>query len=360
MDERPAAPGATSRRGPAAGALIAELLDWIDIPSVTGDEPTFADAARRALERRGFDVEPIAVPSDAGSAERASLFAKVGEPRVVLCTHLDTVPPYFGPRADRTHVHGRGACDAKGVALAMLEAAARLIDGGVRDLGLLWTVGEEVDSDGAVAAERALASGALRLERAPEFIVVGEPTRNRFVRGHKGMVRAALEARGVPSHSSKPLGPSAVHELVGCCTKLTTAHWGDHPVFGPGSLNVGTIAGGVADNVVAGQARAELLVRAVEEPDTVVDRIQSSLGEHVALDVQVRYGPVEFHVPAEEESEVVAFGTDAPYLPSWGRPILIGPGDIEDAHTDHERIAIADFERGIERYGRLVRELLAR
>ncbi|WP_419191629.1 M20/M25/M40 family metallo-hydrolase [Engelhardtia mirabilis] len=335
--------------------MVAELLDWIEVASVSGTEAPFTDLARRALERRGLDVEPIDV-----GAGRASLFARVGSPRVVLCTHLDTVPPWFGARADRTHVHGRGACDAKGVALAMAEASRRLVDGGLGDFGLLWTVGEEVDSDGALAAQRALVSGALELDQAPSFIVVGEPTGNRFVRGHKGMLRAALRAKGVPSHSSDPRGPSAVHALVGCCARLIGQDWGQHPVFGAGSLNVGVIAGGVADNVVAGEAHADLLVRAVEGPKEVEARLRGGLSGEVELDVHVRYGPVEFLVPEGEPAEVVAFGTDAPYLPAWGQPLLMGPGDIADAHTEHERIAIGELERGIARYVDLVPALLER
>lgn len=344
---------ALSGLGPAGGKRVRELLDWIDVPSISGTEHQSVDQVARALEMRGFDVARVAVGDG-----RETLFARAGEPRVVLCTHLDTVPPFIGGRADRTHVHGRGSCDAKGVALAMVDAAQRTVDAGLDGVGLLFTVGEEVDSDGARAAERALVDGALGLAGRPTHVVVGEPTSNRFVRGHKGMVRAKIQSHGVACHSSRPIGPSAIHGLVHCCAKLTAVEWGEHPIFGPGSLNVGRIEGGVADNVVAARAEAELLVRSVRSPEEDLAALEEALGVDQELEVHTAYGPVEFDVPEGEPAEVVAFGTDAPYLASWGRPMLIGPGDIRVAHTDHERIGIAELDEGVERYRRLLESLL--
>ena len=130
------------------GQITSTLSDWIDIESITGNEGDYGDALGRALQRRGFDVEYQEVASG-----RRNVLARAGRPEVVFCTHLDTVPPFIAPRVTGGTIHGRGACDAKGQALAMLLAAEQLVKDGERRMGFLFTVGEEVDSVGAAAAE---------------------------------------------------------------------------------------------------------------------------------------------------------------------------------------------------------------
>ncbi len=330
--------------------LSRTLVDWIEIPSVSGEEGDYGDALSRALAERGFAVERQEV-----APGRFNVLARAGLPEVVFCTHLDTVPPFYGSRVDRDFVHGRGACDAKGQAVCMLAAAERLLASGEERIGLLFTVGEETDSAGARHADRSLAE-----PWAPRWILVGEPTDGRFVAGHKGIYKARLVAEGVAGHSSQDVGPSAIHELVRATGRLLEERWGDHPLLGTGTLNVGLIEGGTAANVVADRAEADLMLRIVEEAPAVEARVTSCLGAQVHLHSTFKsYGPVEFHVPAGEEGIAVAFGTDAPHLPHWGRPLLFGAGSILDAHTDHEKVAHADLETCAARHERTVRELLA-
>lgn len=327
------------------------LVDWIEIPSVTGGEADYADALSRALAAEGFDAELQEVEPG-----RANLLARAGSPRVVFCTHLDTVPPFFGSRTADGFVFGRGSCDAKGQAVAMLEAGRRLLKAGVTDFGFLFTVGEEVDSIGAAFADRHLAD-----PWRPEHVVIGEPTDNTYVAGHKGIYKAKLCAHGVRGHSSQDVGPSAVHELVASLQALIASEWGDHALFGKGTLNVGQVKGGVAANVVAGEAEAEVLIRTVEEPAAVERRLRSLIGPHVELEAQYKaYAPVAFHVPEGAPSKVVAFGTDAPHMPSWGTPVLFGAGSILDAHTADEKVAKEDLAAAALEYERLVTRLLAR
>ena len=328
---------------------IERLLDWIDIESISGNEAGYADALGTHLRAAGFAVESQEVESG-----RANVLARAGEPLVVFCTHLDTVPPWFGPRRESGAVHGRGACDAKGPALAMIEAARRLVDSGEDRVGFLFTVGEETDGAGARFADAHRCA-----PWSPRFTIVGEPTDNRFVRGGKGVYKCDLVAHGVAGHSSQPVGPSAVHELVGAIASMLADSWGEHPVFGPGTINFGEIEGGLAANVVAPEASASVLVRAVEEPDVVEARLRSHLGPHVDLLAGKGYGPIEFHVPEGRDGPVVAFGTDAPFLRSWGTPLLYGPGSILDAHTDHELLTERSFDQAVADYESAARELLA-
>src|SRR5688572_3723091 len=128
------------------------LCDWIEIPSVTGGEGDYGEALARRLATLGLAVERQEV-----APGRFNVLARAGAPRVVLCTHLDTVPPFFGVREERATIHGRGACDAKGPAVAMLAAAEKLLASGEDRFGLLFTVGEETDSAGAALANARLA-----------------------------------------------------------------------------------------------------------------------------------------------------------------------------------------------------------
>jgi len=327
------------------------LLDWIAIPSLTGDEGSYGDALAREFAALGLDIERQEL-----APGRFNVLVRAGAPEVVFCTHLDTVPPFFGPRAQDGWIHGRGACDAKGQALAMLAAARALLAEGERRFGLLFTVGEETDSAGAARANEQLAD-----PWRPRHVIVGEPTDNRFVRAGKGTFKGKLVARGVAGHSSQDVGPSAVHELVHCAHRLLSQGWGEHPLLGSGTLNIGLLRGGVAPNVVAEEAEADVLIRTVEPLAEVRARLERCLGPHVRLAENSKgYAPVEFDVPPGEQGITIAFGTDVPHMPRWGRPLLYGPGSIQDAHTDHERVRERDIELAAARHVRTARELLAR
>ncbi len=329
---------------------IDRLLDWIDIDSVTGAEGDYGDALIRELESLGFAAERQVVEQG-----RFNVLARAGDPQVVFCTHLDTVPPFFGPSREGRTIHGRGACDAKGPALAMVEAARRLTTSGEDRIGFLFTVGEETDGAGAQFADAHRSA-----PWTPAYTIVGEPTDNLFVAGGKGVYKCKLHAHGVAGHSSQPIGPSAIHELVGAIHRMLSDEWGDHELFGRGTINFGEIEGGLAANVVAPAASANVLVRAVEEPEVIEARLRTHLGEHVTLEPSKGYGPVEFVVPEGKTGPVVAFGTDAPFLKGWGKPLLYGPGSIRDAHTAHEKLTEDSFERAVADYEATVRELLGR
>lgn len=331
--------------------LSRDVLDWVSIPSVTGNEAAYADALAQRAKGFGLDVELQEL-----APGRCNVLARAGAPRVVLCTHIDTVPGELPIREDRDFVHGRGACDAKGPAAAMLAALERLVASGETRVGALFTAGEETDSAGAQLANARLAE-----PWDPAFVVVGEPTDERFVRAGKGIFKARLVARGIAGHSSQAVGPSAVHELVGCVHRLLSQRWGAHPVLGEGTLNIGRFHGGVAPNVVAEHAECDVLVRTVEPASDVAARVRGALSPHVSIEATAKgYGPIEFEVPSGEEGIAIAFGTDVPYLPRFGKPVLFGPGSILDAHTDHEKIEKRALDRAAARYEAVCRELLAR
>ncbi|HVL17273.1 MAG TPA: M20/M25/M40 family metallo-hydrolase, partial [Gemmatimonadales bacterium] len=127
---------------------------------------------------RGAGYQVVRQPVSAG---RDNLYAYAGRPELVFSTHVDTVPPYVPLKEDATALHGRGSCDAMGIAAAMITAAERLRARGETRIGLLFLVGEENGSDGARAAADFGPRG--------RFLINGEPTENQLSVGQKGSLR---------------------------------------------------------------------------------------------------------------------------------------------------------------------------
>ena len=283
---------------------------------------------------------------------RDNLFACWGDPVVTLSTHMDTVPPFFPSREDADFIWGRGSCDAKGILAAMVAATEKLLDARVRNFGLLFVVGEERDSVGAQAAART--------PRGSRFLINGEPTENRLALGSKGALRYELVARGKLAHSAYPeLGHSAIHTLLDVLQEIRQLPLPEDSLLGPTTLNVGTISGGRAPNVVADEARAEIMFRVVGDPAAL------RAGVSAAADGRLEAREVLF-TPALRLNEldglattVVAFTTDIPFFEgAWGEPFLIGPGSIHLAHTGDERIPKKELQGAVDIYTHMVRHLL--
>jgi acetylornithine deacetylase len=268
-------------------------------------------------------------------------------PRLVFSTHVDTVPPMLEVRRDGEVIYGRGACDTKGGLLAMAEAAERLIARGLDEIGFLLVVGEEVDHIGARCAQA--------LEVRPQRIILCEPTRNRVIAAQKGMAKLKLHACGVAAHSAYPeRGDSALHRLIDAMHDALHADWPQDELLGPTTLNIGQMSGGVAANVFAPEASADVLIRLVSEPAGVLSQLRELCEAHrVVMEPLVDNAPVFFSPPPGFETGTVSFNTDASYLAPLGPVWLVGPGDIEVAHTDHEHITLSDIKAGIDLYERL-------
>lgn len=333
----------------SAGLAEKLLVRWLPMDATSGREAAMARAAAEALRGLGLEVREQEV-----APRRPNLLATRGRPRLLFATHLDTVPPHLDHRVDARAFHGRGACDAKGVLAAMVEAAASLDR---PDVGFLLLVGEEVDHAGALAS----AALAPPPEPRPEFVVLGEPTGNRLVVAQKGFLGVRLEAEGRAAHSGYPhLGVSAVHRLLDALGRVRAGPWPEDPELGATLVNVGLIEGGVAHNVLAPSARATLAVRTVQPEKEVQDRLAALAGEDARVVRRTGNDPFRFHVPEGFPTTVAAFNTDGPYLGAWGARIcLAGPGRIEDAHRPDERMDRASLAEGVSLYRRLAEALLA-
>ncbi len=325
-------------------ALAAELLA---IQSPTGAEGQAVDFVAKWLLRRGWSVTVQEV-----SAGRGNVWATRAGGGVTFSTHLDTVPPYYGPRLEGTRLYGRGACDAKGIAAAMLAAADRLVTSGEERVDLLLVVGEEKGSDGARAANN--------LAPTSRFLVNGEPTESKLASGAKGSLRVTIRVTGREAHSAYAhLGRSAIEPLLDLLPTLRTLDLPSDPVLGATTYNVGVIRGGTEANIVPAHAEAELMFRLVGPVESVKERLTAWARGRAELEWGSTIPAQRFHTIDGFEVAPVAYTSDIPLLGRWGTPLLFGPGSIHVAHTPDEFVAVDELRASVDAYERIARTLLA-
>jgi acetylornithine deacetylase len=326
--------------------------ELIDIPSVTPEELRVGNylydhLARLCADYQGF-VERTEVEPD-----RWNVFACFGEPVVTLSTHMDTVPPFIPSREDDEFIWGRGACDTKGIIASMVVAAERLLADGIRDFGLLFVVGEERNSAGAYHAAAN--------PRGSKYIVNGEPSENQLALGSKGALRYELVARGKMAHSAYPeLGESAIEKLLDALNAIRRVELPVDPALGASTLNIGTIQGGRAPNVIPDEARAEIFVRLVGDSASTKSSLEAAVGDKAELNFVLEIPALRLTAVEGLPTTVVAYTTDIPaFGGTWGEPLLIGPGTIHVAHTLDERVPKKQLLEAVEIYQKIVRQLQA-
>ena len=322
----------------------------IDIPSTTENERAVAEFLEQQLTQLGFSCRRHVV-----SDTRFNLYAAAGgRPRVLINSHMDTVPPWFTSREDNEFIYGRGACDTKGIIAAMLAAGERLLQRNVRDFAFLFVVGEETDSIGAKTANQEFN------DLDSEYVVVGEPTESKFARASKGAFTCTVRFEGIAGHSAYPeRGDSAITKLVSAVAAINAANWGEDKLLGKATVNVGVIRGGQKPNVIAAEAEAEMIFRLVTDPDDIRARLESLISKYSGRIVNAAGNPPQHMiVPEGAPSHVVAFNTDVPHLRSLGKPLLFGPGSILDAHGKDEKIAKKDLLAAVGTYEEMVISLL--
>jgi acetylornithine deacetylase len=317
---------------------VGELTErWANIPSVTGNETELLREVERELVSRQWALSRIPV-----GTHRYNILAGKRRGKVLFSTHLDTVPPFFGARWEGDVLRGRGVADAKGAAAAMLLAAT-LLRKEDSDVSILYVVGEEGASDGAKAAVGA--------DLKFDYVVNGEPTDNVFASWQKGTLRLILTARGRACHSGYPEhGESAIHQLVQILGTLLVSEWKSSGELGQETLNIGTISGGLADNVLAPEASARLMFRTVSPWRETLEQLETMVGSAAAITAEGGCDPLAIYSPPAYPSKPVAFGSDLPYLQEIGTPVMVGPGSILTAHTDDELVSRADLECAVELY----------
>ena len=347
-----------------------------------GNEASAAAYLGRRLEDAGFRVTSYPL-----AAERACLVAELdgfdNDRPLCFTGHLDTVPlgatawsvdPFGGELADG-RIYGRGSSDMKGGVAAIVEAAIRVAHRpGRRALKLIFTAGEETGCEGAAHLAR---SGVLGQAGA---ILVAEPSSNRPLIGHRGVLWLQLDIAGRTAHGSMPhLGDNAVIKAAQAIAALNEFEFdiAPHAHLGPPSLSVGYCHGGANINSVPDHAEIGLDIRTTpgQSHDSICDRIVGQAGVPLTLkrllDLQGVFTPAEdpwiqrvFKITAEVTGESMApmtapYFTDASILTVTLRnppTIILGPGAMELAHQTDEYCDVERLRQSVELYERLASE----
>lgn len=321
----------------------------MDIPSTSGEEEAVGSWLRDYLESLGWTVELQPV-----SENQNNVIATLNDtPRVWFSTHMDTVPPFIPPTEDDEKIYGRGACDAKGIIAAQITAAEQLRTEGINDIGLVYTVEEERASTGAKALN------LHPLAAKCEYMINGEPTDNDLAVGSKGTFRLILKTHGKAAHSAYPEeGDSAIEKLLDILEDVRHTKFPNDEFFGETTLNIGTIEGGLALNVIAPTAEAGLAIRLTTKRQPIEDALRNLIRDRGEIEVLSCSEPVRMLEVDGFRQKVVRFTTDIPHMPNWGKPLLLGPGSILVAHTKDEFVLKKDLETAVELYYSLVKHLL--
>ena len=321
----------------------------MSIPSISGDEKAVGFFLRDHLESLGWSVELQPV-----SENQNNVIATLNEtPRVWLSTHMDTVPPFIPPTEDDEKIYGRGACDAKGIIAAQINAAEQLRKERIEDIGLLYTVEEERASTGAKAAN------LHPLAAKCEYMINGEPTDNDLAIGSKGTFRLNIKTKGKAAHSAYPEeGDSAIEKLLDILDDIRHTKFPNDDFFGDTTVNIGTIGGGAALNVIPPTAEAGLAIRLTTKKQPIEDALRSIVRDRGEIEILSFSEPVRMFEADGFNKKVVRFTTDIPHMPNWKNPLLLGPGSILVAHTKHEFVLKRDLETAVSLYIGLVTKLL--
>ncbi|GAP92064.2 putative acetylornithine deacetylase [Rosellinia necatrix] len=377
---------------PYRDELVSLHKSLVEIASVTYSENEVGNFLVDYLTKRDFTAKleflpPSSTPDGAGDKKpRFNVVAWPGSerrrrpsPKVLVTSHIDTVPPHIPysrsdgdePPNGETVIRGRGSVDAKASVAAQITAVSELLAAGRVDAGdvmLLFVVGEERTGDGMRHFSDAAAAspGPLGFRAA----IFGEPTEGKLACGHKGFFGCTITARGKAGHSGYPwLGKSATEVLIRGLVKVLDADLGSSERFGNTTVNVGTIEGGVALNVIPEVAVARIAGRVAIGPELDGGRIVTGRVEDVLRSVDAEafetvcnngYGVVECACDVPDfETITVNYGTDVANLKGDHARYLYGPGSILVAHGANEAIKLKDLEAGVEGYKKLILHVVA-
>lgn len=322
---------------------IEELLkNLINIPSVSGDEVNVANYIFNFLQEQNFPVKKQFVDSN-----RFNLITSFGHPKVYLSAHMDTVAPFFEFNQEFDSIYGRGSCDTKSSIASMITATINAKNEGLNDFGLIFTVGEEADFDGI--------KSLIKSGTDIPFIVIGEPTSCRPVNGHYGILNLKITATGKAAHTSNPKkGINAIDLLIKAIKKINQISI--HPKT---PISLVKIDGGSADNIVPQNATAIFGLRpSLNDSNNYFNLFKSKLSSEKNIKVEslINIPPVHFNLPKEfsflGQGHTVKYFTELSFCPNG---VVLGPGDIQFAHSPDEHIFKSELLKAVTIYHQILK-----
>lgn len=344
--------------------MINRFLEILRIDSTSGSERALAEHIARTFGTDKSETELYEVGDGT-----LNLYMKWGNPQVVFCTHLDTVPPYIAPRVEGETIYGRGTCDAKGQIISMYQACLELEQEGYSHFGLLLLAGEEVGSLGAKEivsqlGEKKIVSQSMRRseQQIPEskYVIVGEPTENKLVEAGKGTKHFMVEIKGKKAHSGYPhLGQDAIQDFVGFVNRLNEINFPADIRLGATTFNIGRLESDNTHNIVSDSVKFRCYFRTTFATDSMVEAVMDSLrSDNVIITLMGGDAPVEFHILDGFDTISVSYGSDAPYLTNFSHRMLYGAGSIVTAHTENEQVTMAELEQSVKDLKTIFKKLI--
>ncbi|QOC22708.1 acetylornithine deacetylase [Wenzhouxiangella sp. AB-CW3] len=335
-------------------------------PRDFGPDAAMFSYCRSVLEASGFDVEI----SDHGDGH-VNLFARRGAPKVLFNCHLDTVPvgegwsrPALELTVENGRAYGRGSCDIKGAAAALLAVAEQTS----QPMALLFSSDEE--GAGPCCVKEFLAGGGAS---GMEQVVVCEPTGCEAALAHRGFLSVKGRFSGTSGHSSeaRALDDNANHRLARWLTAALDYCHGEAAAGRPTCFNLGLMSGGTKSNVIAGEAHLHYSARLApgQSNDVLFDALRSLGGaeRHARWTIPFSGPPLPAAGQDGQETrefcqrhalpvrESVDFWTEASLFSAAGvNALVLGPGEIAQAHTADEWVALEQLDRAFDIYHRIV------
>jgi len=324
---------------------IAKLtMDLVKIRSISGQEQEMGNFLKDLLSK-DFTVKMQKV------GDRMNVFAFAGRPKLLLTTHMDTVPGILKYTEDSNFIYGRGSCDAKGAIAAMVSAGLTALQAGLSDFCLLFDVDEENEFEGIKKAVKKI---------NPKFVVVGEPSSLKLVNGQKGLLQFGLSEKGKAAPASLPQnGFSAINKLLYDLDRLTKLKLPRNKFLGETTMNIGKINGGRAANVIPDFASAKIDVRTVGKND-VIEQLFGKAVINGKLKTEMDFEPVFnnlYNLPKLLGLETLAasYFTEMYFWRKKAKTIVFGPGDYRYAHSAFERVSKNDLLKAAETYLKIIK-----
>ncbi len=294
-----------------------------------------------------------------------------GHPKLMLCGHLDTVPPYFPPSIRGRKLFGRGAADDKGGLAAIIDATVRASQDKLNGTLLVaFVTDEELQSRGA---------REIIPHVEASFGVVCEPTNLAIVNGHKGRLAFHVTTAGRAAHASRPeLGDNAIVKMAHLLIDIEKVPLLQHPILGRETLTVSSITSNAAPNVVPDRCTIGIDYRCVPPHDarSVVTMLRSQLPDaSVEFKDDSAYFTPPFYLPQHEVITLLKVSiqscgilpiiktmdasTDAARFNEAGIPtVVFGPGGIDQAHTRDEWVLLDEVTTASDVFYDLIKRVL--